>query len=113
MGILFQQINTMTTFEEIDQENEQDLAQDIDQLFTVSGALTYLVNHVMTSDKDSLLAFFAMHSINDIDDFMCFTDIDFKQTYSVTSNPDTPITLATILVNQLLSIQSWFGHVQQ
>jgi hypothetical protein len=30
----------------------------------------------MTSDKDSLLAFFAIHGFNDFDEFMFFTDID-------------------------------------
>jgi hypothetical protein len=106
---------TLSTFEDVDHENEQNLDQELkfDQLFTVSGAITYLVDHVMTSDKDALLAFFAIHGINDIDDFMCFTDIDFKQTYSVTSDPDIPITLSTMLVKILLSFQSWYGNVQQ
>jgi hypothetical protein len=53
-------------------------------LFTALGALAYLVNHVMTSDKVSLLAFFTMHGIKDIDDFMVFTDIDFMQTVCYT-----------------------------
>jgi hypothetical protein len=75
----------MPTFEEIDQDNELDIEQElnIDQLFTAPGDLTYLVNHVMTSDKVALLSFFAIHGINDFDDFMCFQDIDFKRTYSV------------------------------
>jgi hypothetical protein len=68
----------------------------IDQLFTVSGALTYLFDHVMTSDKDTLLAFFDTIGINGTDDFMCFTDIDFTPICSVTSNPDTPITCTSI-----------------
>jgi hypothetical protein len=61
----------MVSFENIDPENEQNLQQElnIDQLFTFSGALTYLVHHVMTSDKDALLAFFDIHRIYDIDDF--------------------------------------------
>jgi hypothetical protein len=48
----------------------------IDPLFTVSGAITYLDDHVMTSDKDAILAFFDMHGFNDINDFMFFTYID-------------------------------------
>jgi hypothetical protein len=50
----------MSTFEDIVHENEQSLDQElnIDQLITVSGAITYLVDHVMTSDKDALVAFF-------------------------------------------------------
>jgi hypothetical protein len=83
----------MSTFDDIDHKNEQLLDQelDIDQLFNVSGAMTYLVIHVMTSDKYALLAFFDIHGINDSDDFMSFTYIDFQQNYSVTSNPDIPI----------------------
>jgi hypothetical protein len=105
----------MSTFEDIDHENEQSLDKElyIDQIFIVSGVITYLVHHVMTSDKDALLAFFDIHGIDDIDDFMCFTDLDFKQNYSDTSNPAIPITLSTILVKRLLSIQSWYCHMQQ
>jgi hypothetical protein len=68
----------MVFSEENDLENELNLQQelDLDQLYTVSGALTYLVDHVITSDKDAHLAFFDMHGFNDIDDFMFFTDID-------------------------------------
>jgi hypothetical protein len=67
----------------------------------------------MISGKDALLAFFDIHGINDIDDFMCFTAIAFNQIYIVASNPDIPITLSTILSKKNLSIQSWYGHVQQ
>jgi hypothetical protein len=68
----------MESFENIDHKNELNLQQqlDIDLLFTVSGALTYLDDHVITSDKDAQLTFFDMHGVNDIDDFMFFTDID-------------------------------------
>jgi hypothetical protein len=103
----------MSTFEDIDHENEQSIDEELnfDQLLTVTGPSTYLFDHVMTSDKDALLAFYK--KINDIDDFMSFTDIDFKQTYSVTSNPDIRITFSTILVKIILSVQSWYCHVQQ
>jgi hypothetical protein len=49
----------MSNIDDIDHENEQSLDQELntDQLFTVSGAITYLVNHVMASDKDALIAF--------------------------------------------------------
>jgi hypothetical protein len=70
----------MSTFEDIHHENEKSLDQElnIDKLFTISEAIPYLVNHVMTSDKDALLALFAIHGFNNIDDFMFFTDIDIK-----------------------------------
>jgi hypothetical protein len=114
-SIFFNTIGTTSKFEDIDHEIEQSLDQelDINQLFTVSGALTYLFHHVMTSGKDALLVFCDIHGINDIDDFMCITQIDFKQTYSVTSNSDIPITLSTTLVKKLISDQSWYGHAQQ
>jgi hypothetical protein len=68
----------MSTFEDIDHENEQRRDQEfnIDQLITLSGAITYLVDHVMISDKDALLSFFDMHGFNNIDDFMFFTKIN-------------------------------------
>jgi hypothetical protein len=73
----------MSTFQDIDHENEESLDQEIniDQLFTTSGAITYLVNHIMTSDKDALQAFFAIHGFKDIDDFMVFTDIDITDLF--------------------------------
>jgi hypothetical protein len=45
---------TISTFEDIDHENDQCLDQElnIDQILNVSGAITYLVDHVMTSDKE-------------------------------------------------------------
>jgi hypothetical protein len=68
----------MYTFEDIDHENDQSLDQELnsDQLFTVSGSMTYLFDHVMSSDKDALLAFFDLLTL-----MMCFTDLNFKQNY--------------------------------
>jgi hypothetical protein len=37
----------------------------------------------MAPDRLALMAFFVAHGVIDLDDFMSFTGIDFKQTYSV------------------------------
>jgi hypothetical protein len=50
-----------------------------------------------------------VHGVADIDDFRSFTDIEFKQTYSVSADIETPITLSTIIIKKHLSIQSWYG----
>jgi hypothetical protein len=49
-----------------------------------------------------------------MDEFRCFTYIAFKQTYSVTSNHDTTVTISIVFVKKkLLSVLSWNGHVKQ
>jgi hypothetical protein len=115
-------IGNMANFDDEDALNDlndlhldpdTDLEQEIffDQEFTSSGDLSYLVDHVLAPDRLALMAFFVLHGVIDLDDFMSFTDIDFKQTHSVSSDIDTPITLSTVSIKKLLSIQSWYNKL--
>jgi hypothetical protein len=71
------------------------------------------MEHVMTPDRLALMAFFGMHGVFDIDDFMSLHPIDFKQTYSVSTDIDTPIHLSSILIKKLISIQAWYAQIIQ
>jgi hypothetical protein len=77
--------NDVDPVHELDLDPENDIEQEIvfDQEFTSSGALSYLVDHVMAPDRLALMAFFVAHGVIDLDDFMSFTDKIFKQTHSV------------------------------
>jgi hypothetical protein len=81
---LLQPIGAMDNFDDINQVHELDLDPEVDIdheiVFTSSGSLTYLVDRVMTSERFALLVLFAMYGVADIDDFMSFIYIDFKQT---------------------------------
>jgi hypothetical protein len=69
-------LSAMVTFEEMDPtpalDHDPSMEQEIifDQEFTSSGAVTYLTDHVLTPARFALRAFFDLHGIDDIDDFM-------------------------------------------
>ena len=75
---------------------------------TPQGALVHLLEHVLTSDTDTLISFFEYHGIEDINDFMSFSVEDFGNPYSTLDNPTALLSLSTSLIKKLLSVQSWY-----
>jgi len=75
---------------------------------TPQGALVHLLEHVLTSDTDTLISFFEYHGIEDINDFMSFNVEDFGNSYSTLENPTAHLSLSTTLIKKLLSVQSWY-----
>lgn len=76
---------------------------------TPQGALTHLMALVLVQDTDALLAYFEHNGIEDIDDFMSFTELDFNKPYKQLNNPENLDSLSPTLVKKLLSVQTWYG----
>ena len=75
---------------------------------TQAGALVHLIENVFSTDTDALLAFFEYHGVEDINDFMYFTVVDFGNSYSTLESPTTLLSLSTSLIKKLVSVQSWY-----
>jgi hypothetical protein len=112
-------LGAMVSFDDVDPVHELDLDPEIDikqeivfdQEFSSTEALAYLVDHDLNPDRVALQAFFFMHGVTNIDDFISLRAIDFKQTFRVSSNLDTPISISTVLIKKLLSVQAWYCKV--
>ena len=76
---------------------------------TTQGALAHLLEQVLPQDTDTLLSFFEYNGIEDIDDFMSFSDVDFDKSYSTIEDPTISQRLSPILIKKLMSVQSWYG----
>ena len=59
---------------------------------TAQAALTQLLTQVLPPDSNTFSSFFEYNGIDDIDDFMSFSDVDFDKSYSTIGNELASIT---------------------